>query len=46
MIRRVYPFRSELKRMSALVEHIPENGGIKNKVLVKGAPEAIQLLLK
>ena len=46
MIQRVYPFRSELKRMSTLVDHVPEHGKTAMKVLVKGAPEAIQALLK
>ena len=31
--------------MTTIVDHIPESGPITNKVLVKGAPEAIQLLL-
>lgn len=42
----MYPFKSELKRMTTIVDHIPESGPITTKVLVKGAPEAIQLLLK
>jgi magnesium-transporting ATPase (P-type) len=40
-INRIYPFKSELKRMSTLVEHVEENGTRKYKVLCKGAPEAI-----
>lgn len=32
--------------MSTLVQHIPTQGPIFNKILVKGAPEAIQKLLK
>lgn len=38
IIKKVYPFRSELKRMSAVVQHIPTQGPAANKVLVKGAP--------
>ena len=38
---KVYPFRSELKRMSTIVEHVPQDGAWQTKVLVKGAPEAI-----
>lgn len=45
MIKKVYPFRSELKRMSTVAEHIPEKGKTSLKVLVKGAPESIQALL-
>ena len=32
--------------MSTLVDHVPEHGKTTLKVLVKGAPEAIQVLLK
>jgi|LakMenEpi03Aug12_release.lakeMendotaPanAssembly.Ray.scaffolds.fasta_scaffold3816362_1 cation-transporting ATPase 13A1 len=32
--------------MSTIAEHVPENGARKMKVLVKGAPEAIEKLLK
>lgn len=37
-IKKVYPFRSELKRMSTVVEHVEENGRRAMKGLVKGAP--------
>lgn len=37
-IEKVFPFKSELKRMSTVVEHVSENGVRKTKVLVKGAP--------
>lgn len=40
-ILKIFPFKSELKRMSTLVEHVEENGTRKYKVLTKGAPEAI-----
>ena len=40
-VTKVYPFRSELKRMSTIVEHLPQNGTWQTKILVKGAPEAI-----
>lgn len=45
-IQRVFPFKSELKRMTTIVEHVSEAGARKMKSLVKGAPEAIELLLK
>ena len=45
-IHRVFPFKSELKRMTTIVEHVAEQGGRKMKVLMKGAPEAIEKLLK
>ena len=32
--------------MSTLVHHIPTQGPVSYKILVKGAPEAIQKLLK
>ena len=32
--------------MSTIVEHVPQNGTWETKVLVKGAPEAIEKLLK
>jgi hypothetical protein len=32
--------------MSSIAEHISENGTRKMKVLVKGAPEALEKLLK
>jgi len=32
--------------MSTIVQHIPSQGATNNKVLVKGAPEALQKLLK
>jgi magnesium-transporting ATPase (P-type) len=38
IIQKVYPFKSELKRMSTVVEHVSESGNRKMKVLVKGAP--------
>lgn len=37
-IQKVFPFKSELKRMSTIVEHVSEAGVRKMKVLVKGAP--------
>ena len=37
-VKNVYPFKSELKRMSTVVEHVSENGVRKFKVLTKGAP--------
>lgn len=45
-IQKVHPFKSELKRMSTIVEHVSESGVRKMKCLVKGAPEAIEKLLK
>ena len=46
MIKKVFPFRSELKRMSTIAYHIPTQGKADLKVLIKGAPQAIQKLLK
>jgi len=40
-IHKVFPFKSELKRMTTIVEHVTESGVRKMKSLVKGAPEAI-----
>lgn len=38
IVQKVFPFKSELKRMSTIVEHVSETGVRKMKVLVKGAP--------
>lgn len=46
IIQKVYPFKAELKRMSCAAEHVSERGVRKMKALVKGAPEAIEKLLK
>jgi magnesium-transporting ATPase (P-type) len=43
-IKHVYPFRSDLKRMSTKAVHIDEKGR-KKVVLTKGAPEIIEKLL-
>lgn len=40
----MYPFRSDLKRMSTKAVHIDETGR-KRMVLTKGAPEVIEKLL-
>lgn len=46
IIQKVFPFKSELKRMSTISEHISESGIRKMKVLVKGAPESLEKLMK
>ena len=42
----MFPFRSDLKRMSTIVHWEPENGTKEYRVLCKGAPEIIEGLLK
>lgn len=46
IIQKVYPFKAELKRMCVVAEHVSDSGTRKMKSLVKGAPEAIEKLLK
>ena len=43
-IKHIFPFRSDLKRMSTKVSHVEEKGRC-YKLLVKGAPEVISDLL-
>ncbi|EGR29218.1 hypothetical protein IMG5_160550 [Ichthyophthirius multifiliis] len=45
-ILQMFPFRSDLKRMSTLVHWEPDNGQKEYRVLCKGAPEIIEGLLK
>ena len=42
----MYPFRSDLKRMSTIIHWEPDNGTKEYRVLCKGAPEIIEGLLK
>jgi magnesium-transporting ATPase (P-type) len=46
LIQKVYPFKAELKRMCVVAEHVSETGARKMKALIKGAPEALEKLLK
>ena len=44
-IRRTFPFRSDLKRMSTIVQISSGRSGSQSKMLMKGAPEVIETLL-